>query len=294
MPDLMRFCSKWIGSTVIEQLPRGFRDRCPLDTAYNKLTGVSGLHHFWKQHGEIKARAYSDIGPVKDVAVQTGVKRASKQKRGTKIDYKRKAAVNAVQWFDRVVGRHPDWVNPPGGAKRCRSEAWGHVSCERFIKATKDNSVFSAVDMLCWDAVDKDMRKLVQSQRYVGAGIVRKPSSSSTPHTLFTWVGDMELLYLGTLTQPSLPVPADLLPTQAHLDHWEQLERSGQLPFEGQQTGVGASAAGVGASRCAATGGACRSDAAGDGDGDGCVPVSTDCCPQVELPEDEDDDDDDL
>ena len=258
---------------------------------------MSGLHHFWKQHGEIKARAYSDIGPVKDVTVQTGVKRASKQKRGTKIDYKRKAAVNAVQWYDRVVGRHPDWVNPPGGTPRCRSEAWGHVSCERFAKATKDNSAFSAVDMLCWDAVDKDMRKLVQSRRYVDAGIVRKPSAASTPHTLFGWVGDMELLYLGTLTVPSLPIPGDLLPTQAHLDHWEQLERSGQLPFEGKQTGAGgagAAASGAGASaasQCAATG-ACRSDAASDG---GCVPVvPVGCCPQVELPDDEDEDEDDL
>ena len=87
MPDLMRFCSKWIGSTVIEQLPQGFRDKCPLETPYNKLTSVSGMHHFWKQDGEIKGRAYSDIGPVKDVAVQKGFKRTSKKKRGTKIDY---------------------------------------------------------------------------------------------------------------------------------------------------------------------------------------------------------------
>jgi len=75
MPALMRFCTKWIGSTVISQLPQGFRDECHKGN-YNKLTGVKGLHHFWTDGGQVKARAYSDFGPVKHVAVQHGVKRA--------------------------------------------------------------------------------------------------------------------------------------------------------------------------------------------------------------------------
>ena len=117
----------------------------------------------------------------------------AKKKRSTKIDTKRKAAVNAVQWFDRVVGRRDGWVNPPGGAPRCRSEAWGLVSCERFVKATKGDSPFSRVDMLCWDAVNADMRALVTHDRYVSAGIIWKPSSASTGHTMFDKAGDMEL-----------------------------------------------------------------------------------------------------
>ena len=75
MPALMRFCTKWIGSTVISQLPQGFRDECHKGN-YNKLTGVKGLHHFWTDGGQVKARAYSDFGPVKHVVVQHGVKRA--------------------------------------------------------------------------------------------------------------------------------------------------------------------------------------------------------------------------
>jgi hypothetical protein len=75
MPDLMRFCERWIGSTKIEMLPEGFRDVCPKGE-FNKLSRVRGLHHFWKKNGVIKARAYSHFGPVKEVEVEKGVKRA--------------------------------------------------------------------------------------------------------------------------------------------------------------------------------------------------------------------------
>lgn len=75
MPDLMRFCERWIGSTKIQMLPEGFRDVCPKGE-FNKLVGVRGFHHFWKQSGVIHARAYSHFGPVKEVQVETGVKRA--------------------------------------------------------------------------------------------------------------------------------------------------------------------------------------------------------------------------
>lgn len=190
-----------------------------------------------------------------------------KKKRSVKIDQKRKAAVNAVQWFDRVVGRHPNWVNPPGGTRRCRSEAWGHVSCARFAKATKDNSPFSKVDMMCWDEVESDMRKLVGSPRYTGAGIVWKPSAASTPHTMFCKLGDMELLYLGTIASPAIAV-GDGEPTQAHFDNWDKVEQGKVLPFEGTQgTGgaaVSASAAAVGRSAAvAASSAAVGSTAAG-------------------------------
>ena len=160
----------------------------------------------------------------------------AKKKRGTKLDTKRKAAVNAVQWFDRVVGRHKHWQDPPGGTHRCRSEAWGMVSCERFVKATKDSSPFSAVDMLCWDVVDADMRKLIGHARYTSAGIHWTPSAGergSTPHTMFGKVGEMELLYLGTLATPPLAVTADLVPTQDHLDYFDALAKAGVIPFEG-------------------------------------------------------------
>jgi hypothetical protein len=147
-----------------------------------------------------------------------------------------------VQWYDRVVGRHPNWVNPPGGTRRCRSEAWGHVSCARFAKATKDNSPFSKVDMMCWDEVDQDMRKLATSSRYKDAGIVWKPSVASTPHTIFCKVGDMELLYLGSVASPAIAVPDDGVPTQAHFDNWDQVERGRQLPFEATQIAASAAA----------------------------------------------------
>jgi hypothetical protein len=74
MPDLMRFCTRWIGSTVISQLPQGFRDQCNKGS-FSKVGGVRGLHHFWREGAEVKARAYSDFGPVQTPAIQRGIKR---------------------------------------------------------------------------------------------------------------------------------------------------------------------------------------------------------------------------
>eukprot|EP01047_Picozoa_sp_COSAG01_P056031 COSAG01_NODE_6306_length_3745_cov_3.895776_3_plen_412_part_00 len=247
MPDLMAYCQKWIGSTRITQLPEGFRKSCPHGGHFVKVEGVKGLHQFWKDpDGTIKARSYADFGPVKTVRIGKGKRQANK-KRGAKIDARRKAAVNAVQWFDRTIGRHQDWVNPEGGTPRCRSEAWGLVSCERFVKATEEDSPFSKTNMLCYDSVKADLVKLVNNDRYKGKW---KPIASSTPHTIFEKVGALELLYLGSIASPPIPWPADLEPSQAHVDVWDALESKGELPYEGKQTptaGGNSGAAGSGA-----------------------------------------------